>query len=147
MIMIGEVRDPTTAATAVRAAKSGSIVFATLHAATATAAVNTMLAMDVHPHFLATSLLGVIAQRLVRTLCPKCKQPIDISESPGTFEACGRGLHLDRASTFTRRRAAMRAASRATGDAPACSSFSACRERCAVSSPTGSRWTKSAGRP
>ncbi len=100
VIMIGEVRDPTTAATAVRAAKSGLIVFATLHAATATAAVDAMLAMDVHPHFLATSLLGVIAQRLVRTLCPKCKQPIDISESPGTFEdvrpwlAPGQGQHI-----------------------------------------------------
>jgi type II secretory ATPase GspE/PulE/Tfp pilus assembly ATPase PilB-like protein len=86
VIMIGEVRDPITAATAVRAAKSGTIVFATLHAATATAAIEAMLALDVHPHFLATSLLGVIAQRLVRTLCPKCKEGFDISESPGTFE-------------------------------------------------------------
>ena len=86
VIMIGEVRDPITAATAVRAAKSGTVVFATLHAATATAAIDAMLALDVHPHFLATSLLGVIAQRLVRTLCPKCKEGFDISESPGTLE-------------------------------------------------------------
>jgi type II secretory ATPase GspE/PulE/Tfp pilus assembly ATPase PilB-like protein len=86
VIMIGEIRDPMTAETAVRAAKSGQLVFATLHAATAPAAVETMLALDVHPHFLATSLLGIVAQRLVRALCPACRVPVDISESPQTFE-------------------------------------------------------------
>jgi len=86
VIMIGEVRDPITAETAVRAATSGQLVLATLHAATAPAAIDTMLALQVHPHFLATSLQGIIAQRLVRTLCDKCKLPIDISESPQTFD-------------------------------------------------------------
>ena len=86
VIMVGEIRDPITAETAVRAANSGHLVFATLHAPTAPGAVDSMLAMGVHPHFLASSLLGILAQRLVRTLCPKCKLGVDISESPLTFE-------------------------------------------------------------
>ncbi len=86
VIMVGEIRDPVTAETAVRAAISGHIVLATLHAATAPRAVDSMLAMGVHPHFLASSLLGILAQRLVRTLCAKCKLAVDISESPQTFE-------------------------------------------------------------
>ena len=86
VIMVGEIRDPLTAETAVRAANSGHLVFATLHAPTAPGAVDSMLAMGAHPHFLASSLLGILAQRLVRTLCPKCKTAVDISESPQTFE-------------------------------------------------------------
>jgi len=86
VIMVGEIRDPITAETAVRAANSGHLVFATLHAPTAPGAVDSMLAMGVHPHFLAASLLGILAQRLVRTLCPKCRLAVDISESPLTFE-------------------------------------------------------------
>ena len=78
VIKVGEIRDSITAATAVRAANSGCLVFATLHSPTAAAAVDSMLALDVHPHFLATSLLAVVAQRLVRVLCPDCKRPVDI---------------------------------------------------------------------
>ena len=84
VIQVGEIRDPVTAQTTVRAANSGSLVFATLHAPTAAAAVDSMLALGVHPHFLATSLLGVVAQRLVRTLCNDCKVAIDI---PGLFSS------------------------------------------------------------
>jgi type II secretory ATPase GspE/PulE/Tfp pilus assembly ATPase PilB-like protein len=86
VIMVGEIRDPITAETAVRAANSGHLVLATLHAATAPGAADSMLAMGVHPHFLSSGLLGILAQRLVRTLCPKCKLSVDISESPLTFE-------------------------------------------------------------
>ena len=85
VIKIGEIRDPITAATAVRAANSGSLVLATLHAPTAPAAVDSMLALDVHPHFLATSLLGVVAQRLVRTLCEQCKTPVELSGARHLF--------------------------------------------------------------
>ncbi len=95
VIMVGEIRDPLTAETAVRAANSGHLVFATLHAPTAPGAVDSMLAMGVHPHFLASSLLGIVAQRLVRTLCPKCKTAVDISESPQTFEEVRSGLTPD----------------------------------------------------
>jgi general secretion pathway protein E len=86
VIMIGEIRDALTAQTAVRAANSGHLVFATLHAPTASGAIQSMLDLDVHPSFLSSSLRGVIAQRLVRTLCPKCKTAYDLSEAPLTFE-------------------------------------------------------------
>jgi type II secretory ATPase GspE/PulE/Tfp pilus assembly ATPase PilB-like protein len=86
VIMIGEIRDEETARTAVRAANSGILVFATLHAPSAAGAVQTMRTLGSHPHFLATSLRGVVAQRLVRTLCPKCRLSFDISDAPETFD-------------------------------------------------------------
>jgi type II secretory ATPase GspE/PulE/Tfp pilus assembly ATPase PilB-like protein len=73
VIMIGEIRDPETAMTAVLAANSGHLVLSTLHAPVSTGAVESLLRLGVHPHLLSNSLLGVIAQRLLRTLCPKCK--------------------------------------------------------------------------
>src|SRR6202011_1016551 len=85
VIMIGEIRDPLTAETAVRAANSGHLVLATLHAPVAAGGVQSMLSLGVHPHFLASSLLGVIAQRLVRTLCPYCRVAFDLADSPETF--------------------------------------------------------------
>jgi type II secretory ATPase GspE/PulE/Tfp pilus assembly ATPase PilB-like protein len=84
--MIGEIRDPVTAETAVHAASSGQLVLATLHAPIAAGAVQTMLSLGAHPHFLSSSLLGVIAQRLVRGLCPVCKVRIELGEMPATFE-------------------------------------------------------------
>ncbi|MGE0607163.1 MAG: GspE/PulE family protein [Pirellulales bacterium] len=86
VIMIGEIRDVLTAETAVRAANSGHLVLATLHAPVAAGAVQSMLSLGVHPHFLATGLLGVVAQRLVRTLCPKCRIELDLSVAPHTFD-------------------------------------------------------------
>jgi len=81
VIMVGEVRDPVTAETAVRAANSGHLVFATLHAPVAAGAIESLLALGVAPHFLATSLLGIVSQRLVRTLCNACRVPLDVSRS------------------------------------------------------------------
>ena len=78
VIMIGEIRDPETALTAARAASSGHLVLSTLHAPVASTAIETMLRFGVHPHLLSSSLLGVIAQRLLRTLCPRCKMPFDV---------------------------------------------------------------------
>jgi type II secretory ATPase GspE/PulE/Tfp pilus assembly ATPase PilB-like protein len=86
VIMIGEIRDEETANTAVRAANSGIVVFATLHAASAVGAVQSMRGLETNPRFLATALRGVVAQRLVRTLCPKCRVGFDLSDSPETFE-------------------------------------------------------------
>jgi general secretion pathway protein E len=86
VIMIGEIRDAVTAQTAVRAANSGHLVLATLHAPTASGAVQSMLNLGVHPHFFASSLRGVLAQRLVRTLCASCRVAYDLSEAPLTFE-------------------------------------------------------------
>ncbi len=86
VIMIGEIRDPITAETAVRAANSGHLVLASLHAPSAAGAVQSLLSLFVHPHFLSTSLHGVIAQRLVRTLCPDCKVPFELDGMPDPFE-------------------------------------------------------------
>ena len=86
VIMIGEVRDAETAVAAARAANSGHLVFATLHSAVAAGALQSMLSLGVHPHFLSTCLRGVIAQRLVRVLCPNCRREYDLSEAPHTFE-------------------------------------------------------------
>ena len=86
VIMVGEIRDKETAATAVRAANSGHLVLATLHAPIAAAAIQSMLALGSQPHFLSTCLLGIVAQRLVRTLCDQCKVYYDISEATQTFE-------------------------------------------------------------
>lgn len=85
VMMIGEIRDQLTAETAVRAANSGHIVFATLHARLAAGAVQSLLSLGIHPHFVANSLLGVLSQRLVRTLCIQCKMAVDLSDSPATF--------------------------------------------------------------
>jgi type II secretory ATPase GspE/PulE/Tfp pilus assembly ATPase PilB-like protein len=92
VIMIGEIRDPITAETAVRAANSGHLVLATLHAPIAAGAVQSMLALGVHPHFLASSLLGSIAQRLLRVLCPHCKVCFDLDEPLDTFTEVQRWL-------------------------------------------------------
>jgi general secretion pathway protein E len=86
VIMVGEIRDAITAETAVRAANSGHLVLATLHAPIAAGAIQSMLSLGVHPHFLAGSLRGVVAQRLLRTLCASCRVGFDLSMAPLTFE-------------------------------------------------------------
>ncbi len=72
IIMIGEIRDLETAQIAVQASLTGHLVLATLHTNDAASAVTRLADMGVEPYLLASSLLGVLAQRLVRTLCPVC---------------------------------------------------------------------------
>lgn len=86
VIMIGEIRDAETARTAVHAANSGVVVFATVHAPSTATAIQSMRAYGVHNHFLASSLRGVVSQRLVRTLDPATRMEYDLSEAPGTFD-------------------------------------------------------------
>lgn len=81
VIMIGEVRDEETAKAAVRAAATGHLVFATLHAVRASAAIESMLSLGAHPHFLARALRGVIAQNLVRRVCSECAEQISETEA------------------------------------------------------------------
>jgi len=73
VIMIGEIRDPETAEIAIQAALTGHLVLATLHTNDAPGAVSRLLDMGVEDYLLASSLLGVLAQRLVRQLCVHCK--------------------------------------------------------------------------
>ncbi len=92
VIMIGEIRDPVTAETAVHAANSGHLVFATLHAPVAAGAINSLLALGVNPHFLAASMLGALSQRLVRRLCDQCKVAYELTGASHTFEEVRRWL-------------------------------------------------------
>ena len=73
IIMIGEIRDRETADIAIRSALTGHLVFSTLHTNDAPGAVTRLVDMGVEPYLLASSLEGVLAQRLVRTICPHCK--------------------------------------------------------------------------
>jgi general secretion pathway protein E len=75
VIMIGEIRDLETAQIAVQASLTGHLVLATLHTNDSAAAVTRLLDMGIEPFLLSSSLLGVMAQRLVRKLCEHCKQP------------------------------------------------------------------------
>jgi general secretion pathway protein E len=75
IIMVGEIRDHDTADMAVQAALTGHLVLSTLHTNDAPTAVTRLLDLNVPPYLLNSTLLGVMAQRLVRTLCPHCKRP------------------------------------------------------------------------
>ena len=81
IIMVGEIRDRETADIAIRAALTGHLVFSTLHTNDAAGAVTRLLDMGVEAFLLASSLEAVMAQRLVRTICPKCKEPYKPDEN------------------------------------------------------------------
>ena len=85
VIMIGEIRDHETAQIAIQASLTGHLVLATLHTNDACSAVTRLTDMGVEPFLLSSSLLGVLAQRLVRKLCPACAQPTAL----GTMDAVG----------------------------------------------------------
>ena len=75
VIMVGEIRDLATADMAVQAALTGHLVFSTLHTNDAPSAITRMMELGIPPYLLNATVLGVLAQRLVRTLCKLCKQP------------------------------------------------------------------------
>ena len=81
IIMVGEIRDRETANIAIRAALTGHLVFSTLHTNDAPGAVTRLIDMGVEPFLLASSLEAVLAERLVRTICPKCKKPYKPDET------------------------------------------------------------------
>lgn len=80
IIMIGEIRDEETAGIAVKAAITGHLVVSTLHTNSAASTITRMEDMGVEPYLIADSTVGIIAQRLVRRLCPKCKKPHVITD-------------------------------------------------------------------
>ena len=73
--MVGEIRDGETAQVAVQAALTGHLVLSTLHTNDSAGAVTRLKDMDVEPYKISAAVVGVIAQRLVRTICPKCRAP------------------------------------------------------------------------
>ncbi len=74
VIMVGEIRDRETAEIAIQAALTGHMVFSTLHTNDAPSALTRLTEMGIEPFLIASSVVGVLAQRLVRTVCPKCKE-------------------------------------------------------------------------
>jgi general secretion pathway protein E len=94
VVMVGEIRDRETAEIAVQASLTGHLVLSTLHTNSAVGAVTRLVDMGVDAYLLASSLVGVLAQRLLRTLCPHCKAPYGADAA-----ACQR-LGLGRATTL-----------------------------------------------
>jgi type II secretory ATPase GspE/PulE/Tfp pilus assembly ATPase PilB-like protein len=101
VIMIGEIRDPETAQLALRAALSGILVFSTLHTQDSSGAVPRLMDMGLEPYLLASGMVGVIAQRLMRITCADCKAPtsyppetlakVGLKPDPGLVFYKGRG--------------------------------------------------------
>ena len=79
IIMVGEIRDLETVEIAVQASLTGHLVFSTLHTNDAPGAITRLLDMGVEPFLISSSLISVMAQRLVRTLCPRCKSPYHLT--------------------------------------------------------------------
>lgn len=101
IIMIGEIRDTETAAMAVQASITGHLVVSTLHTNSAASSITRLEDMGIESYLIADSVIGVIAQRLVRRLCPLCKKPrpateqekefmgVDVSEEVTIYDPCG----------------------------------------------------------
>ena len=79
IILVGEVRDLETAEIAIQAALTGHLVFSTLHTNDAASAITRLIDMGIEPFLITSSVLAIIAQRLVRTICPSCKRPAEVS--------------------------------------------------------------------
>jgi general secretion pathway protein E len=76
VVLVGEIRDRETAEIAVHAALTGHLVFSTLHTNDASGAVTRLLEMGIEDFLLASAILGILAQRLVRLICPECRTPL-----------------------------------------------------------------------
>ncbi len=81
IIMIGEIRDAEPANIAIQAALTGHLVLSTLHTNDAPSAITRLMDIGIQPFLISATLLGVVAQRLVRTLCPHCKKPAPVDEA------------------------------------------------------------------
>ena len=131
VVMVGEIRDLETAEIAVQASLTGHLVMSTLHTNTAVGAVTRLIDMGVEPFLLSSSLVGMLAQRLVRVLCPDCKT----SRPANAFRSCL--PQSDRGNRLRAERAAKPARARVTGAARASTSWWWWTTRCASSSTTG----------
>ncbi len=98
VIFVGEIRDLETAEIAVRASLTGHLVFSTLHTNDAPSTVSRLIDIGIQPYLLASSLLGILAQRLVRRVCQECQQPDDQAMA----QAKQLGLSLPSGSHFVR---------------------------------------------
>jgi len=100
VVMIGEIRDLETAEIAIQAALTGHLVLSTLHTNSASGAITRLLDMNVEPFLIGSAVIGVIAQRLVRKLCPECKEiyspPQEIKEKIAKYVAQSGNMELAR---------------------------------------------------
>jgi general secretion pathway protein E len=80
VVMVGEIRDTETAEIAIQASLTGHLVLSTLHTNDSAGAITRLIDMGVEPFLVSSSLLAVLAQRLVRRLCPYCKEPYELSD-------------------------------------------------------------------
>jgi len=98
IMLVGEIRDKETAEIAVQAALTGHIVLSTLHTNDAPSSVIRLIDMGIEPFLISSSVVGIIAQRLVRTICPKCKKEIkitpDIEKILDEYEISSNGIIL-----------------------------------------------------
>jgi general secretion pathway protein E len=93
VIMVGEIRDLETAEIAIRAALTGHLVFSTLHTNDAPSAITRLIDMGVPAYLLSSSIIAILAQRLVRVLCPHCKQKTEVPAATLPLEASKPPLH------------------------------------------------------
>ena len=87
VIMVGEIRDGETAGIALKAAMTGHLVLSTVHTNTAAGAVARMVDLGTEPYLIGSTLLAAVAQRLVRRLCPHCRQPAHLSSEQAAYFA------------------------------------------------------------
>jgi type IV pilus assembly protein PilB len=95
IIMIGEIRDGETAEIAVQAAITGHLVVSTLHTNSSSATISRLVNMGVAPYLVADSVVGIMAQRLVRRLCPRCKKPRAITDDDAKELGLKPGVQLN----------------------------------------------------
>ncbi|WP_127837008.1 GspE/PulE family protein [Clostridium prolinivorans] len=94
IIMIGEIRDEETAQIAVRAAITGHLVLSTLHTNDAPSSIARLIDMGIEPYLLASSIEGIIAQRLVRKICPRCKTLYEANSYEKSILSCNENEHI-----------------------------------------------------
>ena len=99
VIMVGEIRDKETAEIAIHASLTGHLVLSTIHTNDAASAVTRLVEMDIEPFLVRTSVIGILAQRLVRLLCNKCKVPY----TPSDYELKQLGLDAEKLDWKARR--------------------------------------------
>jgi len=100
IILVGEMRDQETASMGIQASLTGHLVFSTLHTNDAPSAITRMIDLNVPNYLVASSVIAVMAQRLVRVNCSRCKQPIEILDS--ALEEAGIPLEMAKTAKFMR---------------------------------------------